>query len=249
MVHRGQPYRVADGFILTIDPEDHFQAMMAVGLFDPSVAQVLRRYSRPGSTVLEAGGHLGYFTLRLGRWVGPRGAVHSSEPDPRIHSRLREHVAANALDWVTVNPSGLLDAPVEAEISLPDVLGWASIVPGAWGATQTARVQMTSIDAYVAERGIDPRQISLVKLDVEGAELDALHGAANTLAAGDPAVLVEYLPERIRLRGQEPEDLLSFMREHGYAPWVPRPRRRGFDLQAGTQTVHGDDVLFLKAQR
>jgi FkbM family methyltransferase len=214
-----------------IDSADPFQALMVTGLYDPRLTKLACRYARPGTAVIDGGAQLGYLTLRLARRVGSTGAVHAFEPDPRVAPILRQHVACNELSWVTVNECGLLDRPDTAELALPEVLGWASVIPGAWGAEESVPVRMTTLDLYLTDHQIEPEHISLIKLDVEGAEPDALRGARNTLAETQAAVLVEYLPERMRELGQDPEELLALMRSSGFCE--PRP-------------VTSEDLLFVK---
>jgi FkbM family methyltransferase len=241
-------YLGADGLVLEVDPGDPFQAMMLLGLYDTVVEAILRHYTPVGGTVIDAGAHFGYFSLRMARLVGPDGSIHAFECDPRLLPRLRRHVEINGADWITVNECGLLDRSSEEEqLYLPGQLGWASTLSGAWGATEVATVAMITLDEYLDSKGVRPETLSLIKLDVEGCELPALHGARNTLAETSAPVLVEFLPARMRAMGQDPSDLLSLMAELGYAPWCPVMTRTGrLRLERGTQPPQGDDVLFLK---
>ena len=79
--------------------------------------------------MIDGGAQLGYLTLRLARSVGATGEVHAFEPDPRAAPTLGEHVARNELSWVTVNGCGLLDRSGSVDLALPEVLGWASVIP------------------------------------------------------------------------------------------------------------------------
>ena len=224
-------YRIPGDYVFGIDSTDPFQALMVTGLYDRKLTHLACRYARAGTTVIDGGAQLGYLTLRLARSVGSTGEVHAFEPDPRVAPALREHVACNQLSWVTVNECGLLDRTGAVELVLPEVIGWASVIPGAWGAQETARVRMTTLDRYLNEHRIDAENVSLIKLDLEGAELEALRGARGTLAGTRAAVLVEYLPERMRHLGQDPQELLRLMRSSGFS----EPRR-----------VTPEDLLFVK---
>jgi FkbM family methyltransferase len=232
---------------MEIDRDDPFQAAMIVGLFDRHALDILRRHARPGGIVFDVGAHLGYFTMTFARWVGPGGAVHAFEPDPRLFPRLRRHIEMNRLAWVAANECGILDHIVDAhDFALPDQLGWSSVIPGAWGATNAVSVRMTTIDEYVAQHRIDPRDICLIKLDVEGAEPDALRGATATLRETAAAVLVEHIPARATALGRDSDEVPALLRAEGFTSYVPVRRRRGFSLVEGSEPLIGEDVLFLK---
>ncbi len=242
-------YRGADGFVLRIDPDDPFQAAMLLGLFGRQATAVMRQHVARSSTVIDAGAHIGYFTLRLAALVGPAGAVHAFEPDPRLYPRLTEHVELNGVPWVTANECGLLDRPQSSHgFALPEQLGWSSVMPTLTEGANTTTVKMTTLDTYVAEHAIDSRTITFIKMDIEGAELDALRGARETLSASSAAVLVEHVPDRARGLGQAPDALPKMMRELGFSPFVSVRRWNGFHLVAGELPTFGQDVLFVKSQ-
>lgn len=225
-------YRNGLGFAFSIDPGDLFQPLMLAGTFDPVIQRVIRERARPSSVVLEAGGHIGFFTLLLGRLVGPAGQVEVFEPEPRLRAALKRHVAANDLPQVQVVAAALSDSSGTATFHLPEQAGWGSLRSEMWEMKDTVEVAVTTIDEHVATRGIDPERISFVKLDVEGLEPEALRGADRTLrAATSAAVLVEFIPDRIRALGGDPDGLVAHMADCGFAH---------------TERVGGEDVLFLR---
>ncbi|MHA1537427.1 MAG: hypothetical protein ACTSUD_07715, partial [Alphaproteobacteria bacterium] len=57
----------------------------------------LRPYVRPGSTVIDAGAHIGFFTLPLARWVGPEGRLLAVEPEERNFTRLNARLEGAGL--------------------------------------------------------------------------------------------------------------------------------------------------------
>jgi hypothetical protein len=71
---------------------------------------------------------------------------------------------------------------------------------------------MQTIDTLC--EGLAPR---LIKIDIEGAELLALHGAAKTLGREDPILVVAIHPDAMRALGSSPSELSSFLAEFGYA--------------------------------
>lgn len=241
-------YRSLSGSALRLDPNDPFQAAMAAGLFSRHAAWLMQRLARPGTTAIDVGAHLGYFTLLLARLVGPRGAVHAFEPDPRLYPRLVDHVELNGAGWVRTNDCGLLDRRLDDQIlMISDHLGWTSIFPEAAGEARSVRVPMRTLDDYVEDLDIAPEDICFIKVDVEGAELEVLMGGQATLSqARSAAVLVEQVPQRDNVIGHQPDRISELMAGMGFEPHVPIRSRGGFVLTPGASPVVGLDVLYLR---
>ena len=83
-------------------------------MLDP--IKVLAPYVREGMTVLEPGPGMGFFTLELGRLVGPAGRVVAVDIQPRMLSRLKRRVARAGLG-----------ERVDARLAAPDTLGIADL--------------------------------------------------------------------------------------------------------------------------
>jgi len=238
------------GFGMRIDPEDYFQACMLLGFYDPLGVALARRFVRPGSTAVDGGAHIGYFTLLFAQLAGPAGRVVSFECDPRAATRLREHAALADARRVTIHEAALHDGSVDTlMLNLPDQLGWSTVRADHWvPADARVAVEATSLDAALDRDGVAAADVSFMKLDVEGAELEALRGAAATLAGSRAAVLVEFYPSRMRLLGDDPREFLAHMSALGYHPHQPALRRGGrVQLRPRSPGSTDDgDVLFLK---
>jgi FkbM family methyltransferase len=134
---------------------------------------VLAALVRPGDVVWDVGAHHGFVTLCAARRAGPGGAVHAFEPSARNRALLERHVRWNRLGNVTVHPFAL------------------SAYDGAsrFGGTGTSKmyalgggpemVQVRRAATLVAAGICAPP--TFMKLDVEGAEADALAGALDVL--------------------------------------------------------------------
>ena len=145
-----------------------------------------RLLPRPGMTVIDAGGCYGEYTLFASALVGPTGRVIMVEPDPANRAMARRLLAMNGSPAnVSIFEGGLWNAP--GEVSFTSGLGPQSTVvaPGiddsARGLPGTApdciAIPVHSLaslaESYALER------IDLVKMDVEGAELQIVEGARS----------------------------------------------------------------------
>lgn len=250
LLEPGRPYLTPDGFALAVDPGDPImQTKMALGLFDPPVRAVIERYAAPGSVAIDAGAHIGFVSLLLARAVGPGGRVEAFEVDPRIVPRLREHVAANGFAGrIAVNEAAVWDEDgAELDLQLAEIPGLSYVDRGMWEPVGTARVRTVALDAHLRRAGIEAERLSLIKLDVEGAEPQAIEGMAETLAATPAPILLELQEWAMRADPGRREALLARLAALGYRPTTPALGSRGeLELAPGAEPASGEDVLFLK---
>ncbi len=157
-----------------------------------------RAAAAPGGTVLDVGANVGAYALLFGAWVRPAGRVYAFEPSPGAYEGLRRHVELNGLmDVVRPVRAAVADREGTAALAGADQQGTSRLAHPREGGTM---VETTTIDGFCAREGILP---TLIKIDVEGWELEALRGARETIArAGDGlALFVEMHPTAWRERG------------------------------------------------
>ncbi|MBV8165682.1 MAG: FkbM family methyltransferase [Alphaproteobacteria bacterium] len=143
----------------------------------------MRRAVHAGDTVWDVGANIGDYAVQFADWVGPEGHVYAFEPSRETGARLAASCASRTN--VAILPLGLSDRTGEAKLLRgADVDGaTARVADDAGGDAEDG-----AFDPVALARGDDliasglAAVPSLVKLDVEGHELDVLHGMANTLA-------------------------------------------------------------------
>lgn len=140
-----------------------------VGSYEEDHQQALKRLVRAGMVVYDAGANVGFYTLACARAVGPMGHVFSFEPDARNAMLLRRHIQLNGLQNVTV-----VQAAISDRCSLAAFQGERE--QGRISESGTYLVPTISLDMFVMGGRPPP---DFVKMDVEGAELLALTGAAE----------------------------------------------------------------------
>jgi FkbM family methyltransferase len=139
-----------------------------------------------GDTVLDVGANLGAYAVLFGQWVGPDGRVFAFEPAPEARRGLERHVALNGLDGrVVVRPEAMAERPGTVRFRASGPHGDNRIMKIDRDDAECIEVATTSIDTFCRERNLQPR---FIKVDVEGAELDVLRGARETIAAAGPSL-------------------------------------------------------------
>jgi FkbM family methyltransferase len=142
---------------------------------------------KPGDVVVDAGAWTGHFTVIAARLVGRTGRVIAIEPQKVMCERLRKRLDRMGFRTVTVVEAALFDRASEVAVSKAtssafDVLNAAPATPGA------NSVKLRSLDEILENLGMG--RVDFIKMDIEGAELEALAGMSRVLSSIRPSVAI-----------------------------------------------------------
>ncbi|BBC73980.1 conserved hypothetical protein [Altererythrobacter sp. B11] len=144
---------------------------------EPAVIAAIRRLLRPGDVFVDAGANIGIYSVLAARLVGPDGRVVAFEMMPDTAEILRTHLVDNNCDNAVVIEAALWSRSgdkVTAHVS-DGKYGQASISTGS--GNRTTEVETIALSEALSEFD----RIALIKMDLEGAELEALKGAEPLL--------------------------------------------------------------------
>jgi FkbM family methyltransferase len=155
------------------------------------VQVALARYLRAGDVFYDIGANVGFFTVIGARLVGPTGAVYAFEPVKQNARFVRRNAQRNGFGNVTVIPKAVSDRTGRASLYLAEYAGGAvlSVAAPPPDLKGTVCVDAVSIDDSCATGKLPAP--SVVKIDVEGAELHVLNGMRRTLVNATPVVIFE----------------------------------------------------------
>jgi FkbM family methyltransferase len=195
------------------------QRQMYFELYEQPETQLIHAVLDTGDVFLDVGANIGYYSLLASQIVGAHGQVHAFEPIPQNVVALRRTMLLNGITNIVVNQLAVGARPGSLDLFVSDheagSSGWASIVPSR-RRSKVVTVERTAIDHYLRSRSIS--QVSLVKLDIEGGELDAFKGMRSLLGQPHaPDLLCEVNPHLLEKLGRESHDLTRFIAERGYA--------------------------------
>ncbi|HEY5024019.1 MAG TPA: FkbM family methyltransferase [Acidimicrobiales bacterium] len=191
------------------------------GLWETHVTEWLQQTLRPGQTFVDVGANVGYFTLLGGQLVGPRGTVVAVEAHPGLAELLRRNVIMNGLyGYVTTWHRAAWSSTTTVQLHQRLNFSGASSI-GAIGQEALDRLgdteAMVEVQAVPVDDlldGLPP--VDVLKMDIEGAELQAFTGLSRTLDASPKiAVMFEWAPELIEGVGDKAEALLDLLEGHG----------------------------------
>jgi FkbM family methyltransferase len=149
---------------------------------------------REGDTVMDVGANWGMHTILLSRRVGEKGRVIAVEPEPRALSELEWHLQANKCQNVTVHRCALADRTGVGAFVTEDS-AYTGHLATKEGNGDDMRVAVRTLDALISEERV--QRLSLVKIDVEGAEAAVLAGGARALAEIRPYFIIDlHTPEQ-----------------------------------------------------
>jgi FkbM family methyltransferase len=208
---RGIP-RCVNGEGLRLPPE---VSRYYPAVYEPETHAFITRHTAPGTVAIDAGAHIGLFTVTMARVVGPQGRVLSFEPTETNARALERTVALNGLDGVVDCRQEALAATrgfAEFYVDEHESSNANSLVRRA-GTTGAVRVPTVAIDDVAGEHGAP---VSCMKIDVEGTELDVLRGAERTLARDAPALALDVHPAQLGAAGGTVAELWDLLDRHGY---------------------------------
>lgn len=182
--------------------------------YEPATFLFLKKHCTTGQTVLDIGAHLGLFSVVMARLVGPEGRVFCFEPTERTRRALQRTIRLNHCeDIVEVRSEAVTQTTGTAIFhQTGEILSNANSLIHTDRSRHGTKVNTISVDGFVRDRKL---QIGCMKIDVEGAEIDLLRGAADTFLRLRPPTLLALHPAAIKSAGRslrEGWDLLQSYR-------------------------------------
>jgi FkbM family methyltransferase len=137
--------------------------------------------------VVDAGAWTGHVTVVAARLVGPRGRVVAIEPQKVMCDRLKIRLQRLGLNSVTVVNSALFDRTSELAVPAKNSSTF-NVFSQALGTEQAELVTLRTLDEILSTLGVT--QVDFIKMDIEGAELEALQGMRSTLSSAHPFLAI-----------------------------------------------------------
>jgi len=196
--HGAARYQTAYGFEILLPAWDSGILIAALNgrILHPRLTEVFRAVIQPGDTFVDGGANMGFYSLLAAKALKGSGRVVSFEPDPRNLPILHSNVMMNCLDGlIRIEPKALSDRECESDFwSAPQNAWGGSLVKRPGAESKRYRVSATTLDQYVVSTSLKP--IDIIKLDIEGAEPQALRGMRGALRT---ARMVVYEIDKPRL--------------------------------------------------
>jgi FkbM family methyltransferase len=208
-----------DGFDITASLEHrHYLQALRRGEIESLMANLFANVIRPGMVVLDIGAFVGWYTLLAARQVGDDGKVYAFEPDPRNYELLSENLRLNQFDSRVIRlPMAVSDkAGIQRFYLHGGDQSRSSLIPSSGGDKSTTATSIVLDD-------IRPKlKVDVIKMDIEGGEVNALRGMRETLTSADRTVklFIECNPGSLQFAGESAQSLLDELRQLEFAMFM-----------------------------
>ena len=183
---------------------DHIRERQATKLMKPFI--------RPDDVILELGANIGYYVLMESRILSDKGFIYAVEPALENIELLKKNIELNSVKQVEVNHMAISDRKGMARLYTGKACNLHSLInksnsPDA----EYVEVPTDTVDGFLQGR----RPVTLLRMDIEGYEVEIIHGMTRTLASDQlKRLFIEIHPHRV-----DPEKMCHFLElleQHGF---------------------------------
>jgi FkbM family methyltransferase len=175
--------------------------------FDSLIPYVLK-HIRPGDTVVDVGAFIGDHTVAYADAVGKEGEVYAYEPNPTAFKCLVHNTEGMSNVFGFCHALGSTNGLEQMDFSIPNA---ASNYINHEGKGASIQVRPLDVDAALFHR------LDLIKIDVEGYELNVLQGAEKVIEKFHPIMVVEINEIALGRQNTDAQHVISWIVRHGYS--------------------------------
>lgn len=184
--------------------------LLTKGEYEPFETKIIRQVAKDSNCFLDVGANVGYYTVQVAKLVSQ---VYAFEPDREIRELLCENIELNSLSNVDVYDLALAADTREVQFFHSTLHRGKSAI--ATDEIPSYTVKAVKLDDQVGSFKLVP---DLIKVDIEGAEIDFLYGAKEFLSSNKAPIqlFVEYNPDSLAKFGYEPQEMISILQDYGF---------------------------------
>jgi FkbM family methyltransferase len=153
--------------------------------WEPHVEAEIKKHTKPGSIAIDIGAHIGTQTIIMARAVGEQGKVIAFEPQLKIFRELFMNLELNQAPNVYYFWGAISDKP--GVVKLPNLRDSCEVV-----SFLDFTTGYSGVDAPAGTLdSLELKNVSLIKIDVDGIEDIVLDGIKNTILSNKPVIIIE----------------------------------------------------------
>ena len=209
-----------DGRKFRVNLKEHvYTTLFFMGYYEKYETEILKQIIHKGDIIFDIGANFGWYTTLFAKLIGKKGQVHSFEPVPSEFRKLKWNVLINRCRNVTMEQLavGCQEGFANMFVCLNRKGSYSSLRPpveSVKARKKIIQVPIINLDSYVHRNNI--QHLDLMKIDVEGGELDVLKGGLMVLRKLRPIVMCEIADIRTQQWGYNASEIYKFLEKYGY---------------------------------
>ena len=241
-------YTNPDGIIFWIDNSDFvMNKIYTRGLYERNtVRHLIDLIKDTGGNMVDCGANIGMYSLYLSKYA-PTATIHAFEPIKKTLDIFKKNIELNHAGNIIVNQLGLSNRTGELDLFILEENNYGRTSENNLNNTKNKiTVQTETLDNYCLKNNI--HELTCIKADIEGGELNFLKGAEGIIKKSRKIVLVVEINECSYASGYSPEELFAFIKNMGFESYrerdYPFPMKKIKNLDS-----YSGNVIFLKGYR
>ena len=197
-----------------LDDEDCLQ-LSVNEIVEPVETQLFNDIIKNGEVLVDVGANIGYFTLLMAKLSGPTGKIFSFEPEDNNFELLDKNVKCNNYQNIVLEKKGVSDHNGTNKFFLSTKNTGMHSLQKIRDGSKEIKIDVIKLDDYFSTLDL-VEKISLIKIDVEGAEFQVLNGMKTILKNENLRLLIEFIPEHLEKHGTNPSDVLKILDDNNF---------------------------------
>ena len=198
----------------------------------------IKKYLSAGNTFIDIGANIGTWSIFASKVVGNVGKILSFEPHPKTFKYLSGNITLNKSENIEYFNVGCSDKKGNLYFSN----NYDTMNHITYNSVDSIIIPVKELDFFTSEL----KEIDLIKIDVEGFELNVLKGATNTLAK-TKMIIFESNKEFQKKYNYRTEDIINFLITHNFKVFKIHENGDYIHLNSKYSSILGEDLIALKS--
>jgi FkbM family methyltransferase len=186
------------------------------GYYEPVLTKIIENQVKEGDTVFDIGAHIGYYTLKLARKVGPSGKVYAFEAHPDNYAILKRNVEANGYKNVHICNKAVSDSNGRIKLFFgKERSAHHSTLKNEYCNDEGTEIDSVRLDDFLSPF-IGEEKVNFIKIDIEGGEFKALRGMENLIKRSDKLrIVTEIVPSFLEKQDLTVDSYIRYLESLG----------------------------------
>jgi len=223
-----------------LDEEDCLQ-LSVNEIIEPVETKLFNDIIKNGEVLVDVGANIGYFTLLMAKLSGPSGKIFSFEPEDKNFEILEKNVKINNYQNIVLEKKGVSDHNGVNKFFLSSKNTGMHSLQKIRDDSKEVKIDVIKLDDYFSALDL-VKKISLIKIDVEGAEFQVLNGMQTILKNENLKLLIEFIPEHLKKHGTNPSDVLKILEDNDFKIYQINENTKQLELKKLEDIMNNSEI-------